>query len=139
MGNYISQIFNNRFNNGDIEFTELPEMKVNSDFLNNTDFDDHYNTDMELIILEELKKIAKEENIRITNKNYVKNVYLFNKVYEKRNIHFDIVDFFILFCESQGLDIGRLFEYLPPHYKREITEEIGQRFGKKIPKKKILF
>ena len=139
MSQYVDQIVNNRYNSGDIEFVELPSLKVDDNFVNNNGFDDMFSMNMEEIILDELKQIYKAEKIKITPKNYVKNVYLFNKVYEKCDIHFDIVDFFILFVECQSLDVRRLFNHLPIHYKREITEEMARRYGKKLQKKNTLF
>lgn len=142
---YIDQIINNRYKSGDIEFVKLPDFKINDNFINNNNstnnnnFDDFFSISMEEVILDELKQIYDEEKIRISHKNYVKNVYLFNKIYEKKNIHFDIVDFFILFAESQDLNIKRLFDYLPSHHKREITEEMSRRYGKKLSKRKTLF
>jgi len=139
MSGYVDQIINNSYNSGNIEFVDLPRLKVDTEYSNNNDFNNVYSTDMEEIILMELERIYEEENIKISTKNYVNNVYLFNKIYEKKDIHFDFVDFFILFVESQNLDIKRLFEHLPSHYKKEITEEMSRKYGKKLLKKKTLF
>ena len=136
---FVDQIVNNRYNSGDIDFEELPDIKVADEFINDGDFDVLYSMNMEEVILSELKRIYEEENIKISHKNYVKNIYLFNKICEKIDIHFELVDFFILFVESQSLDIKRLFNHLPSHYKREITEDMAKRYGKKIFKSKPLF
>jgi len=130
----VEKIVNNRYNTGDIEFNELPNFKVDDNFTNSNSFKDFISTNMEIVILDELKRIYEEENIKTNYKNYVGNAYLFCKVYEKKDIHFDIIDFFILFVECQNLDFKRLFEYLPPNYRKEMTEELSRRCGKKLDK-----